>query len=62
MKSWKKRLFVLDSEGLSYYKTEQVHVCMYVCMCDDDASRLLLSAHMFTDNIRSISYLPLHEH
>ena len=24
VKSWKKRLFVLDSEGLSYYKTETV--------------------------------------
>jgi len=24
VKNWKKRLFVLDSDGLSYYKTEQV--------------------------------------
>ena len=24
VKSWKKRLFVLSTEGLSYYKTEQV--------------------------------------
>ena len=24
VKTWKKRLFVLDSDGLSYFKTEQV--------------------------------------
>ena len=24
VKTWKRRLFVLDNEGLSYYKTEQV--------------------------------------
>ena len=24
VKNWKKRLFVLDSDGLSYFKTEQV--------------------------------------
>ena len=26
VRTWKKRLFVLDSAGLSYYKTEQVCV------------------------------------
>ena len=30
VKSWKKRLFVLDSEGLSYFKTDQVSsVCKF---------------------------------
>jgi len=24
VKSWRKRLFVLNTDGLSYYKTEQV--------------------------------------
>ena len=24
VRNWKKRLFVLNTEGLSYYKTEQV--------------------------------------
>lgn len=27
VRTWKKRLFVLDNAGLSYYKTEQVCVC-----------------------------------
>ena len=25
VKTWKRRLFVLDSQGLSYFKTEQVY-------------------------------------
>ena len=27
VKSWRKRLFVLNTDGLSYYKTEQVWHC-----------------------------------
>lgn len=29
VKNWKKRLFVLNTEGLSYYKTEQVSIIIY---------------------------------
>ena len=29
VKNWKRRLFVLDSDGLSYYKTEQVMLILW---------------------------------